>query len=582
MLIMMMLPSIITAQMEGDQWVVGYWNNDTPDHSIMFFDFRNANLEINVQSQLKMQISGCSSNICTNNGEPLIWTNGMQIMGSDGKYIADTIAFDGDGLYWIGFTLPGYIPFGFPELDNAIILPVPGYLNEFLVIYHYNEEHPTEIYATSQYLEARIKVNINGSFELIYKDKSVGPKEKWFNGTISSVRHANGRDWWIIYFLANSASYYVHLLDPSGLHLDHIGQFDESLREGLGQSVFSSKGNYFARMDAVSKDSGEYITLFDFDRCSGAISRKATIHEAGGTFTGVAFSPSEQYFYANNNEEVWQWDLNSPVLEGSKLLVGTYDGFIQPGWFHVRFGPMITAPDGRIYILPYLGSFKFLHIIERPDLTAPECKFLQHSIESDIWIGRVSPNIPNYRLGPIDVSFCDSLGINNLPKSRWRYEPDQLNDPFIIRFTDLAFFDPDTWHWDFGDGGTSDIPAPLHTFDPGYYHVCQTVSNQYATDSTCQWIEILPTDIREELDRQLPDITIIPNPFKDFIQITSRSGDFRPAHIQLYDMHGRLVYQQNDILIPSRLYIPNFPGGIYLCTVKDEFGVETSVKLVKK
>src|SRR5215204_5198122 len=92
-LITFSMPFSLFAQMEGDQWVLGYWSNDSPDHSVMFFDFRNANLAINVKPHLKMQISGCSSNICSSNGEPLLWTNGMQIMGSDGAYIADTIAF---------------------------------------------------------------------------------------------------------------------------------------------------------------------------------------------------------------------------------------------------------------------------------------------------------------------------------------------------------------------------------------------------------------------------------------------------------------------------------------------------------
>lgn len=581
-LTVMMSSDIITAQLEGDQWVLGYWNNNSIDHSVMFFDFRNAKLEVIQKPNVKISITGCASNVCSTNGEPVIWTNGMQIMGSGGNLIADTIAYDGDGLYWIGFAEPGYIPFGFPELDNAIILPIPTYKDEYSIIYHYNEEHPRFIYATTQYLEARVKLNQDGDFELIYKDLPIGPRVEWYNGTISSVRHANGRDWWLIYFLGYSPDYYVHLLDSTGIRLDHIGNLDIPIKEGLGQSVFSSQGNYFARMDAISQDSGEYISLFEFDRCEGDLFLLNTFHESGGANTGVAFSPSEQFFYANNNVELWQWDLQADNIPASKILVDTFDGFVEPGWFVTRFGPMRLAPDGRIYMNPTAGSSKYLHVIERPDLKGSECKFLQHAININIWNARTIPNIPNYRLGPIDGNLCDTAGINNIPKSRWRFELDQLSDPLLIRFTDLSFFNPETWHWDFDDGGTSDTPSPLHTFEPGLYHVCQTVSNQYASDSTCQWVEILPTGVQEELDRLLPDISVIPNPFQDFMVIQSRRGYFRTVHLQLHDIHGWLIFDQSEITIPSKIYFPDYPPGMYLCTLTEGDGAKVSFKLMKQ
>ena len=239
-LTVMMSSGIITAQLEGDQWVLGYWNNNSIDHSVMFFDFRNAKLEVTQKPDVKMSFTGCASNVCSINGDPIIWTNGMQIMGSDGKLIADTLAYDGDGLYWIGFTVPGTIPFGFPEPDNAIILQIPTFKDEYSIVYHYNEEHPRFIYATTQYLEARVKINQTGEFELVYKDRPIGPKVEWYNGTISAVRHANGQDWWLVYFIEDSPDYYVQLLDSTGVHFNHIGTLDVAIKEGLGQSIFSN------------------------------------------------------------------------------------------------------------------------------------------------------------------------------------------------------------------------------------------------------------------------------------------------------------------------------------------------------
>jgi hypothetical protein len=583
LLTMVMLPGITIGQMEGDQWVIGYWGPSGTDQSVMSIDFRPNNFTITKHINLKIQIIETISNICDSNGEFIVWTNGMQIMDHTGELIADTIAYDGIDGYWDYFYLQSYqMPLGFPKHDGAIILPVPGINSEYSVIYHYAEEHPTFIFAPTQYLEARIAFHQDSGFILRYKDVPIGPRIEWYTGTISAVQHANGRDWWLINFLEDSPKYLSHLLDPSGIRFDHEGEVDSFVREGLGQAVFSPLGNYFARMDAINQANGEFITLYQFDRCGGNLERIATFNTPTGTFAGVAFSPSERFLYADNNTKLWQWDLWADDIAASQVLVDSFDGFVQTGWGPMRFGPMVNAPDGKIYIVPSAGSSKYLHVIDRPDLPATECRFLQHHINLEIWNGRSAPNIPNYRLGPLDDSECDTLGLNNLPVSRWRYDEDQPGYAELIHFTDLSFFNPDSWHWDFGDGHTSDAPSPLHLFDHGLYHVCLTVSNEYATDSSCQWVEILPTGIKEERDKNIPELTVYPNPFNEFVELHSKRGTFRTVHMQLYDMHGRLILNEPTTTIPSKIYFPDYPPGIYLLSLKEESGITTNFKLLKK
>ena len=93
-------------------------------------------------------------------------------------------------------------------------------------------------------------------------------------------------------------------------------------------------------------------------------------------------------------------------------------------------------------------------------------------------------DFPNYRLGPLDGSPCDTLGLDNFPVAKWRYEIDDSTDLQGIRFTDLSYFNPEVWHWDFDDGWTSSETRPVHRYDaPGRYHVCLTVSNENASDT---------------------------------------------------------------------------------------------------
>jgi PKD repeat protein len=54
--------------------------------------------------------------------------------------------------------------------------------------------------------------------------------------------------------------------------------------------------------------------------------------------------------------------------------------------------------------------------------------------------------------------------------------------PAIITFTDRSSGTPDTWLWDFGDGGSSTEQNPVHTYTvPGTYTVTMTATNAFGS-----------------------------------------------------------------------------------------------------
>lgn len=58
-------------------------------------------------------------------------------------------------------------------------------------------------------------------------------------------------------------------------------------------------------------------------------------------------------------------------------------------------------------------------------------------------------------------------------------------------FSDLSTGSPTSWSWAFGDGGTSTLASPSHTYAaPGTYNVCLTVSNACSSATTCQSITV--------------------------------------------------------------------------------------------
>lgn len=57
-------------------------------------------------------------------------------------------------------------------------------------------------------------------------------------------------------------------------------------------------------------------------------------------------------------------------------------------------------------------------------------------------------------------------------------------DPHTVNFTDLTTGEPTSWNWSFGDGNSSSIQNPSHTYNtPGSYTVVLTVSNNTRSDT---------------------------------------------------------------------------------------------------
>ncbi len=49
-----------------------------------------------------------------------------------------------------------------------------------------------------------------------------------------------------------------------------------------------------------------------------------------------------------------------------------------------------------------------------------------------------------------------------------------------------------TYFWDFGDGNTSTLQDPTHTFAPGAYRICVTATLEQCVYTTCEWLYLGP------------------------------------------------------------------------------------------
>ncbi|MCI5058791.1 MAG: PKD domain-containing protein, partial [Flavobacteriales bacterium] len=137
-------------------------------------------------------------------------------------------------------------------------------------------------------------------------------------------------------------------------------------------------------------------------------------------------------------------------------------------------------------------------------------------------------------------------------------------------FTDLSSSQIASWQWDFGDGNTSTLQNPVHSYpQPGSYVVCLIVSNFCGNaDTICDTAVVnFPVSIDALIKENL---SIYPNPSDNEINI--QGLDILSQYsISILDLKGTLVSSAS--ITTSDLFsinIENLSQGSYILNVENE------------
>ncbi len=388
----------VFAQGVNNFWLGGYANWSGTPHGGVNLNFLSGSLD---KSYIIREIDfyRCNTNISDNVGERLISSNGSFL----GNAMGDTL-MNGTGLSPSFYT--ELYPEGLHINQAVLVLPQPGGASTYLLFHSTIDDGPNSaasfLYATTINMEGD-----GGLGEVVIKNEVV-IEDALNPGKITAVRHANGRDWWVFCRRTNSNIFQHLLVTPEGVTVDGTQAIGIFRPADAGQVCFSPDGTKFAYYWGVQD-----LEVFDFDRCTGLFSNPVFIPiddtNGGG---GVAFSPNSRFLYVPSVADVYQFDTEAADIEASMVIVATWDGFYSPSEpFATAFSIAQLAPDGKIYIGTGNSTFH-LHVIHNPDQPGLACNLEQHGVELDRWYSNSLPNHPNYHLGPIDGSVCDSLGIN--------------------------------------------------------------------------------------------------------------------------------------------------------------------------
>src|SRR6185436_17991630 len=90
--------------------------------------------------------------------------------------------------------------------------------------------------------------------------------------------------------------------------------------------------------------------------------------------------------------------------------------------------------DNKIYGMPGSCGNHFMHVINSPDSVASLCNLQQHIITLPTYNWAAFPNYPNYRLGKLTGSLCDTLSAGIVDEKPLQFK--LLGNPVL---SDLKF-----------------------------------------------------------------------------------------------------------------------------------------------
>ncbi len=364
----------------------------------------------------------CAS-ISDSDGNLLFYTNGNIVW--DGNH---SIMPNGEDLD-IGYATPDH---GSTITQGVLIAPAPLTDSLFYIIYLSRITIGTGCCLGLKYSVVNMK--LNGGLGDISEKNMLLPSDT-LTEKLQLVKHGNGRDWWLIalskvYNEGELPRFVKFLISPSGIEGPFYQAYAATYQaidgdnQDMGYMKFSQQG------DKVCIAKGKDADVYDFNRCTGEFTNYINISnlvqewDLINIIYGIEYAVNGRYLYIStynyaasvSRPYLYQFCVSCPEpLEETKATIYEPD----TGMY---LAAMLLAPNGKIYMTSYSvdnPSDTLLYVINNPEAGGISCNFDSIKVSTGgIAFPKVNglPNMPNYNLGPLEGSECDTLvAVNNLP-----------------------------------------------------------------------------------------------------------------------------------------------------------------------
>jgi hypothetical protein len=441
--VLLLTSSLIYSQeyKRNNNWSLGY-------DPVVIFNF-NSNLFIDTTDNINCGISTSASTISDTLGNLALFSNGFIIYNYEGNAVEDG--------YYVncpyGKVLCNY--YGGASLfdQTSIILPKKG--NTYYVFStgmsdsvanNYLNNIKTE-FDVLNYSVVDMDSN-NGKGKVMQKNVVLADNRHYWNCAMQAVKHANGKDWWLVKADCNNNRYEEYvvredtILGPYYQSITNIGDwcvsFSEIYFSNNGKQMASSiYGKYEGTLNNRNR-----VDIFDFDRCSGELTFKKyyiapydTSNYPNNDFkNGICFSPNDSLLYMSNLYTIYQIDLHDTNTYNATFIHGPDTTLANFPWYE----HLACAPDGKMYIGNGNGTRKYMSYIDKPNVKGLGCNFKPQGLWQPYTNLRTPPNMPNYGLGADSALLvgCEPVSIRefeNLVMREWHVYPNPSSTNFYIK-----------------------------------------------------------------------------------------------------------------------------------------------------
>jgi hypothetical protein len=198
---------------------------------------------------------------------------------------------------------------------------------------------------------------------------------------LAAVRHANGRDVWVLAHRWGSDAFVAYLVTANGVSQKPVASNVGATTGGPGRNAigalkFSPDGTKLAA--ALWRENNKF-EVYDFDRNTGRVSNPRSFGPYQEAY-GVEFSPDGTKLYGTANGNSTTKSIAAGTIESQVLQfdLATKKATTVGRSSNHKIGALQRGPDGKIYVAREDNSF--LGVIENPNAAGPAVRYLDDGL----------------------------------------------------------------------------------------------------------------------------------------------------------------------------------------------------------
>jgi hypothetical protein len=352
---------------------------------------------------------------------------------------------------------------GFGDLQQqGLIIPIDSFRYYLFITNYTDKAHDSVWNQMHSAFADELRYNIidmranNGKGAVVLKNKKAAQNGKMRFSGMHAIKHANGRDWWLLKSSKNENGRSENWMTTFLVKPDTVeGPFNQK----VSNDTFINTETVYGQISA-SEDGSKIIYCYlediyyaDFDRCTGKLSNGKLLNDPDPYFfqfygpdttlypnvadtsvnerdeSGVCFSPNKRFIYVSKAHYIFQYDLWEPdsSLRWTTLRNGTDTCCWGNNWVNEYKG-IAQGPDGRLYIGVAGAPHMAWQVIDYPNEKGLACSLRIRGFRPDTFANNNNvpyvtitelPNMPNYNLGALpNQSICWPAEINEIDKHK--------------------------------------------------------------------------------------------------------------------------------------------------------------------